>query len=440
MSVRRGRGKGQAGRAMFLRFVAATVGLMLGWLAPAAVLVAQSVQYRPPGAFREQRESTAKILERNMRDARWKAGRALFDPWFGIRDAGYVDNVGNQGQSDTTVTLGVGVRGWLPVGSEFTLAAHVLPEYVWWRELSERNRLNGRYGAGFFGNLGNTGIEALVERVEDAQYFSREYEDKVNTTTDQFLLNLEFGVGRGLFIFAGGGLRSVNYDDNPGQEVPPLSVVDRDEFAARSGVKLEMPRGFEVGTGLEYTQTDFEPGFSDRSNSGPAILLRADYEGSALFGKVDLAYRWLDADSGSRFVDFDGLLGRAEIAYRTFGRLEFQLFGGNDLVYSFTEIWAYYEDTSIGVGVRTGVNSWFSFRVFVETGDNDYTTFSTNGPKRVDDYDAWGGSANFKFERFSIYVGGAVTDYTSNIPGFDREVTQFRSGFNFGVGNGKSWD
>ncbi len=415
-------------------------GVMLIVVGLGTPLLAQSVQYTPPGAFQERREDIQTILERNITEARWKAGRVLFDPWFGIRDAAYVDNVGNQGVSDATITLGAGVRGWLPVGSEFTLAAHVLPEYVWWKDLTQRNRLNGRYGAGIFGNLGNTGIEATIERIDDAQFFSREFEDKVNTSTDQALLNLEFGLGRGLSIFAGGGLRSIDYEDDPDQELPPLSVVDRDESGLRGGVKFDLPRGFEIGIGAEYTQADFEPGISDRSNSGPAAVLLLDYAGPALFVKADFAYRSLEPDGASSFVDYDGLLGRANIAYRAFGRVEFQLFGGNDLVYSFTDTWAYFEDASIGLGVRTGITEWFSFRLFVETGDNDYTAFAEDGPNRVDDYDAWGGNLNFRFKRFAIFVGGSLTDYTSNIPGFDREITQFRTGLTFGLGNGKSWN
>lgn len=424
-------------------------GRQRGWQICALVLISlaiddpvfsQSVQYTPPGAFQERREDTQTLLERNIAEARWKAGRALFDPWFGIRDAAYVDNVGNQGQSDTTLTLGAGVRGWLPVGSEFTLAAHVLPEYVWWKDLSQRNRLNGRYGMGIFGNLGNTGIEATIERIDDAQFFSREFEDKVNTSTDQALLNLEFAVGQGLAVFAGGGLRSIDYEDDPDQQVPSLSVVDRDELNARAGVKLELPRGFEVGIGAEYTQADFEPGASDLSNSGPAAIFLVDYVGPALYVRANFAYRTLEADGDSVFVDYDGLLGRAEIAYRAFGRVEFQLFGGNDLVYSFSDTWAYFEDTSIGIGARLGVTEWFNFRLFVETGDNDYTPFVEMGPNRLDDYDAWGIDLNFKLRRFAIYAGGSLTDYTSNLPDFDRDVTQFRTGLTFGIGSGKSWN
>jgi len=42
---------------------------------------AQFTQYTPPGTFHESRETTDLILQRNMDEARWKAGRVLLDPW-----------------------------------------------------------------------------------------------------------------------------------------------------------------------------------------------------------------------------------------------------------------------------------------------------------------------------------------------------------------------
>ena len=106
---------------------------------------AQFTQYTPAGTFNESRESTDLVLQRNIDEARWKAGRVLLDPWFGVRDIGYVSNVQGTGVSDYTATAGIGIRGWLPLSSEFTLAAHFLPEYVWWKNLTSRNRWNGPF-------------------------------------------------------------------------------------------------------------------------------------------------------------------------------------------------------------------------------------------------------------------------------------------------------
>ncbi len=401
---------------------------------------AQFTQYTPAGAFHESRETTDLILQRNMDEARWKAGRVLLDPWFGVRDVGYVSNVQGTGLSDYTATAGVGLRGWLPVGSEFTLAAHFLPEYVWWKDLTGRNRWNGRYGVGLFSNLGRTGLELSATRVDDATFFSREFEDRVNTRVDEALAKVEVDLGRSFKLFTSGTLRSINYLPDDEDDVIRLSVVDRDEGIFRLGVGFTLPRGFEIGVGIEASDVSFDPGPSDRSNSGLSPLVLMHYLGSSLSFEADMAFRSLEPEgSGSRFVDYEGPTGHFQLGWRTMGRLQLQLFGGRDLVYSFSDLWAYFEDTSIGVGLRGGLSSWASARVFVETGENAYTPFDSGDPGRNDDYNAWGGNVDFKFDRFRIRLYGSRTSYDSNFPGADRDLTIWGSSIGFGVGNGLSW-
>ena len=164
------------------------------------------------------------------------------------------------------------------------------------------------------------------------------------------------------------------------------------------------------------------------------------YEGSSLSFDADLAFRSLEPDgSGSRFVDYDGTTGRFQLGWRTMGRLQLQLFGGRDLVYSFSNEWAYFEDTSVGVGLRGGLTSWASARVFVEIGETPYTPFESSGPERTDDYDAWGANIDLRFNWFRVYLSGSRTRYDSNLPGADREVTIWQSSISFGLGNGLSW-
>lgn len=414
--------------------------LLFSLLAFGSLASAQFTQYTPAGTFRESRETTDLILERNMENARWKLGRALLDPWAGVRDIGYVSNVQGTGVSDYTATAGIGIRGWLPVGSDFTLAAHFLPEYVWWKDLTERNRWNGRYGVGFFGNLGRTGLELSATRVDDATFFSREFEDRVNTRVDEALAKVEVDLGRSFKLFTSGTLRSIDYLPDDEDDVIRLSVVDRDEGIFRLGVGFTLPRGFEIGVGFEASDVSFDPGPSDLSNSGLSPLILMRYEGSSLSFNADMAFRSLEPEgSGSQFVDYDGTTGHFQLGWRTMGRLQLQLFGGRDLVYSFSDTWAYFEDTAIGIGLRGGLSSWASARIFVETGENPYTPFDSGGPDRTDDYNAWGGNIDFNFDWIRVYLQVDQTSYDSNFPGADRDVTIWRSSIGFGLGNGLSW-
>lgn len=418
-------------RAVLLAVILASVSV-----APAG---AQFVQYTPPGFFEPRREDTEKVLESHMTDARWKTGRLYLDPWVGMRDSGYRDPVAGTDEGDLTVTLALGVRGWLPVGSDFTLAAHVLPEYTWWREFSDRNRWNGRYGAGLFGNLGRTGMELTARLDEFASYFSREFEQQVNTREEELAAKFEVNVWSELAVFFGGSLESIDYETEDFLPLPSPSAVDRDESRGTVGVNYKFPYGVTAGLGVEYTQADFESGPSDRSNSGTAPVLLVDFEGNQLFVTANLAYRSLTADGDSQFVDYDGFTGRGQVSWRTLDRLELQLFGSNLLAYSFTNQWAYYEYRPIGLGVRYAFATWVRTRLFGETGADRYTPFDLDGPDRTDDFDTWGLDVDFKVSRVWIGLGYSETDYSSNIPLYDRKIRRLGFSVGLGTGNGISW-
>ena len=416
-----------------------SLGSFLALFLLATSAAAQFVQYTPPGFFEPRREDTEKILERYMTEARWKTGRLYLDPWIGMRDSGYRDPVAGTDESDVTITIGAGIRGWLPVGSDFTLAAHGLPEYTWWNKFSDRNRWNGRYGAGLFGNLGRTGMELTARLDEYARFFSREFEDQVNTREQQVAAKFEVDAGRGLGVLFGGSIGSFDYETEDFPVLPNPGAVDRDEDLATVGVNYIFPYGFTAGLGAEYTQAKFESGPGDRSNSGMAPVLLLDFAGSQLFVTANLAYRSLTPDGDSRFVDFDGLTGRFQVSWRTLERLELQLFGSNQLVYSFTNTWAYYEDSPVGLGVRYAVTPRLRARVFGETGSDDYTPFEENGPQRSDDFDTWGLELGFRASRVWLGLHFSQTDYDSSFDVFDREIRRVGFTVGTGPGNGVSW-
>jgi len=404
-------------------------------IAWAPVAVAQFNQFTPPGTFIGRTISRSETVERAMQDARWKLGRAYFDPWAALRNLSYIDST-ERDESQVTATVGVGVHGFTPVGSEMTLALHVLPEYVWWQDQSERNRWNGRYGVGLFGDLGRTGMELSVTRRDDAVFFSQELEEQVNTRLDEAEAVFDIEVGGGFSLVLGGTLRAIRYLDDPA-ELVDLSVVDRDEQFYRVLVDIPLPRGFELGFGAEYSQADFDPGSSDRSNSGTSPLLTADYETPSLFFRANLLYLVLTPDGpGSSFVDYSGLAGNAELAWRAWTRLEPQIYARNNLVYSFTDVWAYFDSPTAGLALKVAMTRWAWVRVFGETGINDYEPFEPTDVDRQDDFNTYGADIGFTLGKARFSFGVWTTDYDSNMPVFDRATDSFRANFGIGTGGG----
>ena len=137
--------------------------LWLLWIPLCSRAEAQFVSYSAPGSFQGPSGSREAVFDREMQEAKWRFGRLLVDPWIGLRNVGYQDHLTQVDGvitpqpgdvSDLTVTLGAGINTYMAIGSDFIWGTFVLPEYVWWQDLSERSRLNHRYGTGLSGNLG----------------------------------------------------------------------------------------------------------------------------------------------------------------------------------------------------------------------------------------------------------------------------------------------
>lgn len=415
------------------RLAAGILILFLGW--SAAPSEAQFNQYTPPGTFIGRSIMRSETVEKAMQGARWKLGRFYFDPWAALRNLSYADT-STGADSQLTATAGAGIRGYTPVGSEMSLALHLLPEYVWWQDETYRNRWNGRYGIGLFGDLGRTGVELSVSRRDDAVFFSQELEQQVNTRLDEAEAIFDFAVGGGFSLVFGGTFRAIRYLDEPG-EVINLSVVDRDEQFYRLLVDIPLPRGFKLGIGAEHSQAEFEPGLSDRSNSGTSPVITADYETPNLLFKANLLFLGLSPDGEtSRFVDYSGLAGRAELAWRAWNRLEPQIYFRNNLVYSFTDTWAYFDNPAAGLALRVAMTRWAWLRVFGELGVNDYTPFDFVEIERKDDFSTVGADVGFRFGRAQFSFGAWSTDYSSSIQTFDRTTNGVRAGFGISTGGG----
>jgi len=410
------------------------------WMAACSILgswisEAQFNQYTPPGTFVGRSLTRSETVERAMKDAKWKLGRMYFDPWAALRNLSYIDNSGRD-DADLTATVGLGVRGYTPIASEMTLALHLLPEYVWWQDQSERNRWNGRYGVGLFGNLGRTGMELSVTRRDDAVFFSQELEQQVNTRLDEAEAIFDVEVGGGFSLVLGGTFRAIRYLDEPG-ELVNLAVVDRDEQFYRLLVDIPLPRGFELGVGAEYSQAEFDPGLSDRSNSGTSPVLTADYETPNFFLRASLLYLDLTPNSpSSRFVEYRGLAGNAELSWRAWNRLEPQIYARNNLVYSFTDAWAYFDSPTAGLALKVAMTRGSWVRAFGETGVNDYEPFEAFDIGRQDDFDTLGVDVGFSFGKGQVSVGFWSTDYDSNLPLFDRTNSGFRANLGIATGGG----
>ena len=421
-----------------------TFGLALALAGVATLSSAQFSQYTKAGDFERSPANIKDDLDEAVENAKWEFGRVRVDPWLALRELTYDDNVGtrsgegDQLQSDLTATFGAGFRAYLPFGSDMVFAAHVLPEYVWWRDLSNRRRVNGRAGVGLFGSFGRTSLEASVSRVDVARFFSREFEDQVNTRDEVGFLSLELDLNQGFSVFANGRVRQLSFrDEDAGIEA--VKILDREETIQRAGIRHTSARGLTIGLGVEDSEVEFETVDSIRSNSGTSPLVQLQYVGPDFFFVIEAVDRDLEFPAAPAQLNYDEVTGSARFEIESFERLGLQAYGRRNLVYSFTERWAYFEETATGAAVRLDAASWLSVRVFAETGTADFRPIEVGTDVREEDFDGYGIEFQFAVRRATLHLAFSETSYDANLQEFDRDVTVIRTGLVFGTRTLSPW-
>jgi len=424
-----------------LRCPAAALFLVLLPLFGALSAEAQFSQFTRPGSFDRSPVTIKSELDFAIENAKWDLGRIRADPWFALRELTYDDNVGRRAedpQSDFTATIGAGVRAYLPFASDMILAGHLLPEYVWWQEFENRRQLAGRAGIGIFGTAGKTTLEASISRIDEARFFSREFQNQVNTTDEVGFLSLEVDLGRGYSLFGSGRFRRLEFADDD-EEVDVVKTLDRDETIYRAGVRYSFKRGLSIGLGAEDSEVEFEEIDSTRSNSGTAPLLQVEYEGPDFFIVLEAVARDLEFEFNPELLNYEEVTGELRGEWAAFDRAALQAYTRRELVYSFTERWGYFDETVAGLGVQIAATSWMGVRLYGESGRADFQPVSLEFPDREDDFDGYGIEFQFDVRRATFHLDFSTTDYTSNLPEFDREVTVIRSGLVFGSRTESPW-
>jgi hypothetical protein len=420
-----------------------TLALLVTWMALAAGRIeAQFDQYRTPGGPGERPERRKEALEKAVEKARWRFGALRVDPWAGVKNVDYVDNVfgvsGERKTGDLTATGGAGLRAYLRTGPKLTWAAHALPEYVWWRTLTERRRLDGHFGVGAFGFGNRLSLEATATREQVQQIATPEVLQAIHTRTDRGDLTLEAPLG-GAFSLFGSVARVAVRNLSSGRGADPreaaLAELDRDETLLSGGLRWNLPGRWSLGLGVERSEVDFvqRGGPFDHSNSGIAPLAELRHEAADLSVGIQVAQRSLDPKGGASFAPYRGVTAEATVGLRTDQRLSLWLYGRRNLVYSIASGYSYLRDDEAGVAARWKLGWRTGLRVYGEAGRQGYAALSAAVPDRRDTSLSYGAEIFFSLSRGgSFSLKASRSNFRSNLPGLDRAVASFGAGVSFG--------
>jgi hypothetical protein len=303
--------------------------------------------------------------------------------------------------------------------------------------LSERRKLNGRYGAALFGYFDTLTLELAATSSEQQGYVSSELEQAVNTRIQRGRGAVDIEFVERLSAFASASTENWRYDETSvtGPLGARLLLLERREDVARGGFRYRFSDSLSLGLGLEYSNVEFAQPEENRSNEGTAPLLEVGFRHPRFQADLSLAYRSLEPKEGSRFKSYDGATGRFASFWKPGSRLEYELYATRNIVYSIYERSAYVEDQRIGGAVSTPIGWRIQTRAFYEKGDNSYVMFEESDSPRLDKLTAYGGSIDIQLtEAVKFRLGMSRVSYDSNVPGWDRAVFRITTSITTGSG------
>lgn len=415
----------------------------------------QFAQYTQPGTVdRGGPEVTRDQLEGALEDSRWRLGPIRLDPWIGVRNLSWSANPlgSSEGaadeKGDLSVSAGAGLRAYLPTGHSLFWTAHALPEYVWWVDQEDRDRVDGRFGAGVFGFFNRVRVELSGRRQEELGVVSAELPQEVNHRRDTFNFAVETRLGFSSSVFAQVTQNRFRHLLEEGERATgaPLQGLDRDDQRIRAGLRYAPRERWSFGAGMEWSESDSAGGVRDLSSTGTAPFLEVLYRGPKFWSSASLELRTVEPRAGSALRETETETYSVQLGIDG-NRLSPSVYARRSLALSVDEDFSHFTQDAYGASVGIPLGRRTQLRAFGELGESEFTAAAPleAGPDgegvvdRMDDITSFGGEITFDVGRgLSLSLGGYRTTFDSNVPGQDRTLEVFRTGVNFRLG-GWSW-
>lgn len=380
-------------------------------------------QYTAPGRPIPTRHIPSKAeFQDKIEGAPWKTGPLALDPWVGLQDFRIVTELSRQSEAegeDLTLTVGAGLRGYLPAGPRALFAVHALPEYVWWQDNEDKRNLNGRYGLGLFAFFNRLNLELSQRRVEQQSFFSSEIQELTTSRNDISTFSLELKLTSNVSLL---GIATLQDYRNTEAESIAFSVLDRKDESGELRVQYEIPRGWRFEIGYADTSADFAEGARDLSNSGSVQLASVGLERPRFGFRLDFAFEEREADGGSDFGRFDDTTGNFAVLLKPSTSVDVLGYVRRALVYSTDSRYTVFLEERQGARINFNLDR-VGLGLFGEIGEDDFEVTSPVVPDRIDDVTAYGAELEIKFREVSLGVRAIRTDYESGSREFDRDVT-----------------
>jgi len=377
-----------------------------------------AAQYIAPGSTQspDERPYPEENLRTEADQAAWRRGVLRLSPWLGLSDLSLVSSRNELGEteSDVTAAAGGGIRAYLKTGRKVIWAAHVLPEYVFWKDNKLKEGWNGRFGTGLFAYGNRLDLEASWHRSERQSFFSSEIRELTTVRDDISRLVFDLELHPHVSLVGGYTLTGIR-----SQEGGSFSALDRDEgkLALRLLVRTA---GWRIGAGFEDRTADFTEEARDLSYEGETGLFHLSYEGTRFALRLEALRLSLTPQRDSVFVPFEDTTGHLETLWNLGKESSLFLYANRRL------------DHSVLGGVSNvlaeRLGSRLNFKLFklrlgltTETGNDEYRNLAGT-TRRLDDVFSYAGVLGFELWGFAVHFQAVRSEYDSSFDAFDRDV------------------
>jgi hypothetical protein len=364
-------------------------------------------------------------IRRDLQTSRLRLGIFRIRPSFALRDFGYDNNVfgsSTEPFADWRSTVSAGARFIVPLGPKIYARGAVVPEYTWYRKLTDRRVLGGTYGGSLLALFNRLSVEGGADTFKGISILSSELEREAIGRRTSGYGKAEVEIIRRLSVIASAREERQRYDLSLDAAGNPLRDLQRNEHAVRGGLRYQMRPYFDVSLVAEKTRSDFLKA-TDRNNASRAVLLGLHYDRPRTFINLTAGSRTGEADVRSAaFPRYRTATGSYYASHELAARAALDVYGHRRLVYSLYADNAYFIETRNGVGIVVPVGRRIAVRAFGETGTNNYPR-AVLSVKRTDDAKTWGGGLAFRFYRdVGLTTVVTKTQYTSNVAGQERSL------------------
>lgn len=378
-------------------------------------------------------------LRQELEQSRYHFGAARIQPLFSFRDFGYYGNIlGDQNGdvSDWRATFGSGLRVIVPAGRKVYVRLNALPEYTWYRKLTERRAFGGSYGASVYALFNRIPLEFGVRQLRGVTPVSSEEQRTVLTTRNDAFARMEVHVLRRFSIFGDAQTDRPRYSLTSSDRTSglPIEQLERNDSVGRVGVRYRFRSNFAIGFAEERTQSRFLH-LPTSNNDSRAKLLLLQYDRPRTFVNIAAAARNFEPAGGALFPAFSTTTGSYFITHELGAPVTVGVYGHRIPAYSVFVQNVYFIETRNGVAADLPLGRRLTVRLQGEAGTNAYSASTITGLahiRRSDDVTSLAAGVAFHVYRNLIWATlGSRTRYTSNLPGFDRSITRVTTSISF---------